>query len=72
MCSDNRDLDNGLHESEEIFVIKDQWKREYHFKVEYFETPDVIGLEAVQVKDDGSQGHVYCVVADVDNCTFLH
>ncbi len=55
-------LDSGA----DIF-IKDQWKREYHFKIASFELPNA-GLisEAIEVKNDNSIGYYFKMMFDLD------
>lgn len=53
-------------ESGEDMVIKDQWKREYHFKVATFELPAGLIAEAIEVKKDMLQGYYFKMMFDFD------
>jgi hypothetical protein len=59
-------IHSTLDSGEDIF-IKDQWKREYHFKIASFELPNA-GLisEAIEVKEDNSPGYYFKIVSDIN------
>lgn len=52
-------------ESGDDILIKDQWKRNYHFKIASFELPGT-GLisEAIEVKKDNSRGYYFKMIFD--------
>ena len=53
-------------ESGKDIVIKDQWKREYHFKVATFELPGGLIAEAIEIKKEILQGHYFTLMFDFD------
>lgn len=48
------------------FVIKDQWKREYLFKVLLYKSPSGFSLEAQETRQDESPGHAFSLFVDFD------
>ncbi len=65
----NKYLDDGviIHstlESGEDILIKDQWKREYHFKLATFELPSGLIAEAIEVKKDILEGYYFKMMFD--------
>lgn len=59
-------IHSTLDSGDDIF-IKDQWKREYHFKIASFELPGA-GLisEAIEVKEDNSYGYYFKMMFESD------
>jgi len=53
-------------ESGEDILIKDQWKREYHFKLATFELPAGLIAEAIEVKKDNLHGHYFNMMFEFD------
>ncbi len=53
-------------ESGEDLFIKDQWKREYHFKIASFPVPTGRASEAIEVKEDNSLGYMFNILSDFD------
>lgn len=53
-------------ESGEDVLIKDQWKRDYHFKLATFELPAGLIAEAIEVKKDILQGYHFKMMFDFD------
>jgi len=47
-------------------IIKDQWKREYHFKIASFPVPTGLASEAIEVKEDNSVGYMFNILSDFD------
>jgi len=47
-------------------IIKDQWKREYHFKIASFPVPTGLASEAIEVKEDNSLGYIFNILSDFD------
>ncbi|GAI20567.1 unnamed protein product, partial [marine sediment metagenome] len=47
-------------------IIKDQWKREYHFKIASFPVPTGLASEAIEMKDDNSVGYKFNILSDFD------
>jgi len=47
-------------------IIKDQWKREYHFKIASFPVPTGLASEAIEVKDDNSGRYIFNILSDFD------
>ena len=63
------DGDRVIHstlESGEDLVIKDQWKREYHFKISSFPVPTGLASEAIEVKEDNSVGYMFNILSDFE------
>ena len=56
---------NSFEFGEEL-VIKDQWKREYLFKILLYELPTGFSLEARESKPDESPGHEFSFFSDFD------
>lgn len=66
---DNIDNDVIIHstlESGYDFHIKDQWKREYHFKIASFPVPPGLASEAIEIRDDDSPGYKFNILSDFD------
>jgi len=62
-------LDDGviIHstlESGEDLLLKDRWKREYHFKLSTFELPGGLIAEAIEVKKDILEGYHFKMMFD--------
>ncbi len=55
----------SLVDGEEIFV-KDQWKREYRFRITSFPVPTGIAWEAIELPKDDSPGHSFGILSDFD------
>ena len=53
-------------ESGEDLLIKDQWKREYHFKLATFELPAGLIAEAIEIKKDLLQGYHFQMMFNFD------
>ena len=53
-------------ESGEDILIKDQWKREYHFKLATFELPAGLIAEAIEIKKDLLQGYHFQMMFNFD------
>lgn len=53
-------------ESGDDLLIKDQWKREYHFKIATFELQSGLISEAIEVKEDNSPGYYFNMGFDFD------
>lgn len=53
-------------ESGADLIIKDQWKREYHFKIASFPVPTGLASEATEVKEDDSPGYMFNILSDFD------
>ncbi len=47
-------------------IIKNQWKREYHFKIASFPVPTGLASEAIEVKEDSSFGYTFNILSDFD------
>lgn len=47
-------------------IIKDQWKREYHFKIASFPVPTGLASEAIEVKEDNSGRYISNILSDFD------
>jgi len=47
-------------------VVKDQWKREYHFKIASFRVPTGLASEAIEVKEHNSVGYIFNILSDFD------
>ncbi len=63
------DGDTIIHstlESGKDLIIKDQWKREYHFKIASFPVPTGLASEAIEVKEDSSFGYTFNILSDFD------
>ena len=65
----NKSLDDGviIHstlESGEDLLLKDRWKREYHFKLSTFELPGGLIAEAIEVKKDILEGYYFKMMFD--------
>ena len=65
----NRYLDDGvvIHstlESGEDLLLKDRWKREYHFKLATFELPSGLIAEAIEVKKENLEGYHFKMMFD--------
>jgi len=52
--------------SGEDLVVKDQWNREYRFKIVSFPAPTGLASEAVEVREDDSPGYVFNILSDLD------
>ena len=50
----------------EEIIIKDQWKREYLFKILLYQSPTGFSLEAIESKQDKSPGHEFSLFLDFD------
>ena len=53
-------------ESGKDLIIKDQWKREYHFKIASFPVPTGLASEAIEVKEDNSPGYMFNILSNFD------
>ena len=53
-------------EFEKEIIIKDQWKREYLFKIFLYELPTGFSLEARESREDESPGHNFSLFLDFD------
>ncbi len=53
-------------ESGKDLIIKDQWKREYHFKIASFPVPTGLASEAIEVKEGNSLGYKSNILSDFD------
>jgi hypothetical protein len=63
------DEGNIIHstlESGEDFIVKDQWKKEYHFKIASFPVPTGMETEAIEVKEDDSLGYKFNILSEID------
>ncbi len=65
----NKYLDDGvvIHstlESGEDLLLKDRWKREYHFKLATFELPSGLIAEAIEVKKNILEGYHFKMMFD--------
>ena len=47
-------------------IIKDQWKREYHFKIASFPVPTGLASEAIEVKEGKSGEYIFNILSDFD------
>ena len=50
----------------ENYFIYDQWKRKYHFKISSFIVPTGIAYEAIEVKEDNSNGYHFNYLSSLD------
>ena len=57
--NDDNVITHSTLESGFDFTIKDRWKREYHFKIAVFPVPSGLEGEAIEVKEDGSDGYIF-------------
>lgn len=64
-------MQSTLERGEDLF-LKDQWKREYHFKIASFTVPTGLASEAIEVKDDNSHGYMFNILSDFDTETFTN
>ncbi len=53
-------------ESGRDLIIKDQWKREYHFKIASFPVPTGLASEAIEVKEGKSGEYIFNILSDFD------
>jgi len=53
-------------ESGKDLIIKDQWKRKYHFKIASFPVPTELASEAIEVKKGKSIGYKFNILSDFD------
>jgi len=53
-------------ESGRDLIIKDQWKRDYHFKIASFPVPTGLASEAIEVKEDKSVGYMFNILSYFD------
>ncbi len=53
-------------ESGDDLFIKDQWKREYHFRISSFQVPTGLASEAMEVKENNSPGYIFNLLSDFD------
>lgn len=65
----NKNFDDGviIHstlESGEDLLLKDRWKREYHFKLATFELPSGLIAEAIEVKKNILEGYHFKMMFD--------
>jgi len=58
-------IQNTLESGEDI-VIKDNWKKEHHFKLATFELPAGLIAEAIEVKKDFPYGYYFKMMFDFD------
>lgn len=53
-------------ESGEDLIIKDQWKREYNFKIASFPVPTGLATEAIEVKKDNTPGYIFNILSEAN------
>jgi hypothetical protein len=53
-------------ESGEDISVRDQWNREYHFKIASFPVQTGLASEAIEVKEDNTVGYVFNILSDYD------
>ncbi len=56
-------------ESGNDLIVKDQWKRKYHFKIASFPVPTGLASEAIEVKEDSSFGYTFNILSDFNTDT---
>jgi hypothetical protein len=64
--NDDKVIIHSTLESGFDFKIKDKWKKEFHFKIAVFPVPSGLEGEAIEVKEDGSEGYIFNVLYDFD------
>lgn len=53
-------------ESGEDLIIKDQWQREYHFKIASFLVPTGLASEAIEVKENNESRYIFNILSDFE------